>query len=51
MLQAYVRAVVPADTSVHVPQDAVDTVHNELKKRELKIQGEIVAIMPLMQYV
>lgn len=48
MLQAFVRAVVPADVTHHVPQAAVDRVYKELQKREMKIQGQIISMMPLI---
>ncbi|KAG8888780.1 hypothetical protein FRB98_006792 [Tulasnella sp. 332] len=48
MLSAFVRAAVPADPSHQVPEQAVARVHKELKKREMQIQGDIIAMMPLI---
>ncbi|KAG8888779.1 hypothetical protein FRB98_006791 [Tulasnella sp. 332] len=50
LLQAFVRAVVPANPDHHVPDAAVLRVHKELKKRELKIQGDIIGMMPLIMF-
>lgn len=48
MLQAYVRAMVPVDPSHRVPEAAVARVHKELVRREMQIQGKIIAVMPLL---
>ncbi|KAG8991643.1 hypothetical protein FRB94_000915 [Tulasnella sp. JGI-2019a] len=50
LLQAFVRAVVPADPKHTVPQAAVVRVHKELKKRELQIQAQIINMMPLLVF-
>lgn len=48
LLQAFVRAMIPSDYTLRVPEAAIHRVHNELKRREIKIQGEIIGIMPLL---
>lgn len=48
LLQAYIRAVEPAHPAHNYPQAAIVRVHEELKKRELKIQEDIIALMPLI---
>ncbi|KAG8962337.1 hypothetical protein FRC03_004345 [Tulasnella sp. 419] len=50
LLQAFVRAVIPADPNHSVPEAAITRVHEELKKREMKIQSEIIGIMPLLTF-
>jgi len=51
LLQAYVRAIIPADAKQHqVPKPVVDRICKELKKRELKIQAEIISMMPLIVF-
>ncbi|KAG8964460.1 hypothetical protein FRC03_001776 [Tulasnella sp. 419] len=50
LLQAFVRAVVPADPSHTVPDRAVETVRKELQRREVKLQRELIEIMPLITF-
>ncbi|KAG8991644.1 hypothetical protein FRB93_002631 [Tulasnella sp. JGI-2019a] len=50
MLHAFVRAAVPANPNHQVPVQAVARVNMELKKREMQIQADIIAMMPLITF-
>ncbi|KAG8934607.1 hypothetical protein FRC01_001708 [Tulasnella sp. 417] len=50
LLQAFVRTMIPVDPKHKVPPTVVARVHKELKRREIKIQGEIISIMPLLTF-
>ncbi|KAG8908778.1 hypothetical protein FRB99_003016 [Tulasnella sp. 403] len=50
LLQAFVRAMIPADPKHKAPEPVFARVVKELKRREMKIQAEIIAIMPLLTF-
>ncbi|KAG8952106.1 hypothetical protein FRC04_005106 [Tulasnella sp. 424] len=50
LLQAFVRTMIPVDPTHKVPRSVIARVHKELKRREIKIQGEIISIMPLLTF-
>lgn len=43
--------MIPVDPTHKVPRSVIVRVHKELKRREIKIQGEIISIMPLLTSV
>lgn len=43
--------MIPVDPTHKVPRSVIARVHKELKRREIKIQGEIISIMPLLTSV
>ncbi|KAF8305566.1 hypothetical protein DL93DRAFT_2089397 [Clavulina sp. PMI_390] len=50
ILQSLVRASMPADPSFTAPESAVRQTVAELAHRETKIQGQILGLMPLVQF-
>ncbi|KAG8699563.1 hypothetical protein FRC09_006546, partial [Ceratobasidium sp. 395] len=50
VLQAYVRAAMPADVSFRAPQAALERVEHDLRHREMKLQTALIEIMPLLMF-
>ncbi|KAF8600286.1 hypothetical protein BDV93DRAFT_476704 [Ceratobasidium sp. AG-I] len=50
VLQAYVRATMPADPAYRAPQVALERVEHDLRHREMKLQTQLLEIMPLLMF-
>ncbi|KAI9620245.1 hypothetical protein H4Q26_013814 [Puccinia striiformis f. sp. tritici PST-130] len=50
ILQAYVSSTIPIDPSHRPSATAIQRVHRNLMKREMQIQDDITALMPLMMF-
>ncbi|QRV92200.1 fusaric acid resistance-like protein [Ceratobasidium sp. AG-Ba] len=50
ILQAYVRATMPADPAFRAPQAALERVEHDLRHREMKLQTALIEVMPLLMY-
>ncbi|MBW0469961.1 hypothetical protein O181_009676 [Austropuccinia psidii MF-1] len=50
ILQAYVRATIPIDPSDRTSAEVIRIVGQELAKREIQIQNDITALIPLMKF-
>ncbi|KAG8700245.1 hypothetical protein FRC09_006090 [Ceratobasidium sp. 395] len=50
VLQAYVRAAMPADPSFRAPQAALERVEHDLRHREMKLQTALIEVMPLLMF-
>jgi hypothetical protein len=51
IMSAYIRAMLSVDKSFRPPPEAIARIRHELRHREVKIQQQILAIMPLLTYV
>lgn len=51
LLSPWRTAVAPADGKRTVSQSAIDRVWQDLKKRETRIQGQLIGILPLLKCV
>lgn len=51
ILQAYVRAVMPADLKYRAKPTVIRRIERELKHREAKMQAQILEMSPLVVYV
>ncbi|CAE6533569.1 unnamed protein product [Rhizoctonia solani] len=50
VLQAYVRATMPADSAFRAPQAALERVEHDLRHREMKLQTQLIEVMPLLMF-
>lgn len=50
ILQAYVSSTIPTDPRHRPPLKAIRRVAKDLKKREVKIQDDLTALMPLIKF-
>ncbi|KAF8716570.1 hypothetical protein RHS02_09900, partial [Rhizoctonia solani] len=50
ILQAYVRATMPADPAFRAPQAALERVEHDLRHREMKLQTQLIEVMPLLMF-
>ncbi|KAJ1303164.1 hypothetical protein OPQ81_011365 [Rhizoctonia solani] len=50
VLQAYVRATMPADSAFRAPQAALERVEHDLRHREMKLQAQLIEVMPLLMF-
>ncbi|CAE6476603.1 unnamed protein product [Rhizoctonia solani] len=50
ILQAYVRATMPADSAFRAPQAALERVEHDLRHREMKLQTQLIEVMPLLMF-
>ncbi|CAE6373431.1 unnamed protein product [Rhizoctonia solani] len=50
ILQAYVRATMPADPAFRAPQAALERVEHDLRHREMNLQTQLIEIMPLLMF-
>ncbi|KAL5632771.1 hypothetical protein ACGC1H_005649 [Rhizoctonia solani] len=50
VLQAYVRATMPADSAFRAPQAALERVQHDLRHREMKLQTQLIEVMPLLMF-
>ncbi|CUA67618.1 putative polyketide synthase 3 [Rhizoctonia solani] len=50
ILQAYVRATMPADSAFRAPQAALERVEHDLRHREMKLQAQLIEVMPLLMF-
>ncbi|CAE6534018.1 unnamed protein product [Rhizoctonia solani] len=50
VLQAYVRATMPADSAFHAPRAALERVEHDLRHREMKLQTQLIEVMPLLMF-
>lgn len=50
LLTAYVRATIPADPSLRANQQAISRVEKEMRKREIRLQREIIGLSPLLNF-
>lgn len=51
IMTAYIRAMLSVDKGFRPPPEAIARVRRELRQREVNIQGQILAIMPLLTCV
>ncbi|KAH7337158.1 hypothetical protein B0J17DRAFT_666475 [Rhizoctonia solani] len=50
VLQAYVRATMPADSAFRAPQAALERVEHDLRHREMKLQAQLIEVAPLLMF-
>ncbi|CAE6445071.1 unnamed protein product [Rhizoctonia solani] len=50
VLQAYVRATMPADSAFRAPQAALERVEHDLRHREMKLQAQLIEVVPLLMF-